>query len=320
MLPPGDPTPPTERAPLDSQPVIEIRSMVKRYGDFTAVRGIDLTVGARECVGFLGPNGAGKTTTVRVLACASPLTSGEVRVLGMDVSREPRKIKARLGICPQDNNTDPDFNVLRNLTVYARYFGIGRRPAEARALELLEWMGLRDAARLKISELSGGMVRRLIIARALLGHPDLLLLDEPTTGLDPQARHAIWDLVRDLKRQGVTILITTHYMEEASQLCDRVVFIDGGRILLEGVPAGLVAREVGREVLECWNHLPETVAWAATRGLRHEESGGRLFVYPGEDEAAMADFEVRFPHQERLLRTATLEDVFLKLTGRVLRD
>ncbi|MBI5836514.1 MAG: ATP-binding cassette domain-containing protein [Candidatus Eisenbacteria bacterium] len=307
-------------ARVNSTSVVEIRALVKRYGDFEAVRGIDLTVGPRECVGILGPNGAGKTTTVRVLACASPPTSGEVRVLGMDVAREPRRIKARLGICPQENNTDPDFHVLNNLVVYGRYFGIPRREAEMRARELLEWMNLGHVLRHKISELSGGMVRRLVLARALLNRPDLLLLDEPTTGLDPQARHAIWDLVRDLKRRGVTILITTHYMEEASQLCDRVVFVDGGRILLEGRPGELVEREVGREVVECWHYGPEVPAWAAGRGLRHEESAERLFFYPGDDSGALPEFEERFPHQERLLRLATLEDVFLKLTGRVLRD
>ena len=300
--------------------MIEIRSLVKRYGEFAAVRGIDLQVRPRECLGFLGPNGAGKTTTVRILACASPATSGEVRVLGLDVARHPRNIKSRLGICPQDNNTDPDFDALQNLTVYARYFGIGRAEARRRAQELLEWMGLGEAARMKIQQMSGGMVRRLVIARALINQPELLLLDEPTTGLDPQARHAIWDMVRDLKRRGVTILLTTHYMEEAAQLCDRVVFIDDGRILLEGVPAELVAREVGREVLECWEYPPEVAAWAAARGVRHEESAGRMFIYPGEDDGALPEFEARFPHQGRLLRSATLEDVFLKLTGRVLRD
>jgi lipooligosaccharide transport system ATP-binding protein len=164
------------------------------------------------------------------------------------------------------------------------------------------------------------MLRRLVIARALINRPELLLLDEPTTGLDPQARHAIWDLVRDLKRRGVTILLTTHYMEEASQLCDRLLFIDGGRILMEGSPAELVAREVGREVMECWNYGPDVPAWAAAQDLRHEESGGRLFVYPGARADALEAFERLFPHQERLLRAATLEDVFLKLTGRVLRD
>jgi lipooligosaccharide transport system ATP-binding protein len=303
-----------------SQPVIEVEKLVKRYGDFTAVDGISFSVAERECLGFLGPNGAGKTTSIRVIACSSPLTSGRVRVLGHDVTREPRKIKARLGVCPQDNNTDPDFTVLRNLIVYARYFGIPGREARSRAEELLSWMNLSEKADKKISELSGGMHRRLVIARALINRPDVVLLDEPTTGLDPQARHAIWDLVRDLKARGTTILLTTHYMEEAAQLCDRVLFIDGGRVLLEGQPRELVKREVGPEVLECWNYGPELTAWAAEHGVRHEESGGRIFLYPAGDGHALQEFEARFPHQERLLRQATLEDVFLKLTGRVLRE
>ncbi len=303
-----------------SSAVIQVRGLVKKYGEFTAVDGISFEVAPRECLGFLGPNGAGKTTTVKVIACASPFTSGSVTVLGHDVTREPRRVKERLGVCPQDNNTDPDFSVARNLEVYARYFGIPSREARARAAELLSWMNLGEKANAKIAALSGGMHRRLVIARALINRPEVVLLDEPTTGLDPQARHAIWDLVRDLKARGTTILLTTHYMEEASQLCDRVLFIDGGRILLEGAPRDLIAREVGREVLECWNYGPELAGWARERGVRHEESGGRIFLHPGGDGEALKDFESRFPHQERLLRLATLEDVFLKLTGRVLRE
>ena len=293
---------------------------MKSYGAAEAVRGVSFEVRAGEVVGFLGPNGAGKTTTVRMVSCFLPPTSGTVEVFGLDVRTRPRDVKALLGICPQEDNLDPDFNVLRNLLVYARYFEIPPDVARRRALELLEAVSLADRAGSGIDSLSGGMKRRLVLARALLNEPRVLILDEPTTGLDPQARHLIWTRVRALRASGVTVLLTTHYMEEAAQLCDRVILIDHGKILLDGAPADVIAREVGHSVIEAWNHGPEFLE--AVRGLpgRAEEIGDRLFFYPEDADAAERLFESRFPAQERVLRRATLEDVFLKRTGRALRD
>jgi lipooligosaccharide transport system ATP-binding protein len=296
------------------------RDLVKRYGALEAVRGISFQVAPGEIVGFLGPNGAGKTTAVRMISCFLPPSSGTAVVFGLDVREQPREVKRLLGICPQENNLDPDFDVLKNLLVYARYFGMKRQVARERALELLSQMALADRIGSPVDTLSGGMRRRLILARALLNRPRVLVLDEPTTGLDPQARHAIWTRVRGLRAAGTTVLLTTHYMEEAAQLCDRIVLIDGGRILLEGAPAALVASEVGHTVVEAWNHTEEFAAYL--RGLpgRLEEVGDRVYFYPGTAEGIERLLEERFPEQERLIRRATLEDVFLKLTGRALRE
>jgi lipooligosaccharide transport system ATP-binding protein len=301
-------------------PVIEACGLSKRYGELTAVNAIDFAVAAGECVGFLGPNGAGKTTTVKMVSCFSPVTAGTVRVFGHDVMTHPREVKANLGICPQEDNLDPDFSVERNLLVFARYYGMPRAMARARTADLLKMMQLDEKANAKTQELSGGMKRRLILARALLNQPRLLILDEPTTGLDPQARHMIWQRVRALKAEGTTILITTHYMEEASQLCDRVILMDLGKILLEGSPANLVRELVGEEVLELWNHGPDVTAFVTERGWPSEEVGDRLFVYLPAGSDGVRELGDRFPHQERSLRRATLEDVFLKQAGRVLRD
>jgi lipooligosaccharide transport system ATP-binding protein len=300
--------------------IIRARALTKKYGQFTAVDGIDFDVRGGECVGFLGPNGAGKTTTVRMISCYTPITSGTAHVFGMDVSENPRKIKARIGICPQEDNLDPDFSVEKNLLVYARYFQIPGSVVRKRASDLLSTMQLTEKSDAKIQELSGGMKRRLILARALLNTPQLLLLDEPTTGLDPQARHMIWQRIRNLTTDGVTILLTTHYMEEAARLCDRVILMDQGRILLRGGPAELVGREVGREVLEIWNHTREVTEFIEGNGWKHEVIEDRLHVFlpPGVDGGRMLG--ERFPHQEHLLRHASLEDVFLLKTGRTLKD
>ena len=299
---------------------IVARDLVKSYGETEAVRGVSFQVGAGEVVGFLGPNGAGKTTTVRMVSCFLPPSSGSAEVFGIDVRTRPREVKAMLGICPQEDNLDPDFDVLKNLLVYGRYFGIPGAEVRRRALPLLEMMALSDKAKSSVAALSGGMKRRLILARALLNEPRVLLLDEPTTGLDPQARHSIWTRIRALRATGVTVLLTTHYMEEASQLCDRVILVDDGKILLDGAPKDLIAREIGHTVIEAWNHAAEFTA--AVRGLagRVEEIGDRLFFYPEDAEGAERFFEERFPDQERQIRRATLEDVFLKRTGRALRN
>ena len=229
---------------------IEAKELVKRFGLLTAVDQICFNVRERECFGFLGPNGAGKTSTMKMIYCASPVTAGSLRVLGLDVQTSARQIKARLGVVPQENNLDPDLPVRRNLLTYSRYFGLSVREAKKRTDQLLEELGLAGRANDKVDVLSGGMKRRLLIARGLINRPDLLILDEPTTGLDPQARHLIWQRLRQLKREGVTLLVTTHYMDEAAQLCDRIVVLDRGRILIEGNPAELVKCEVGEEVVE----------------------------------------------------------------------
>jgi lipooligosaccharide transport system ATP-binding protein len=301
-------------------PVIEARGLTKRYGDLTAVDAIDFEVGAGACVGFLGPNGAGKTTTVKMVSCFSPVTAGTVRVFGHDVMTHPREVKSNLGICPQEDNLDPDFSVEKNLTVYARYYGMPRAEVHTRTAELLKMMQLDERAGSKTQELSGGMKRRLILARALMNRPRLLILDEPTTGLDPQARHMIWQRVRALKAEGTTILLTTHYMEEASQLCDRVILMDLGKILLEGSPAQVIRDSVGDEVLEIWNFSPEVSAYIAERDWPSEVVEDRIFVYLPAGSEGAREFGDRFPHQERSLRRATLEDVFLRKAGRALRD
>jgi lipooligosaccharide transport system ATP-binding protein len=296
------------------------RELTKRYGELEAVRSVSFEVGSGEVVGFLGPNGAGKTTTVRMLCCFLPPTSGTASIHGLDVRERPRDVKWLLGVCPQEDNLDPDFDVLKNLLVYGRYFGLPGRIVRRRALELLEFVALSDKTHVPVQALSGGMKRRLILARALLNEPRVLILDEPTTGLDPQARHAIWTRIRSLRAHGTTVLLTTHYMEEATQLCDRVVVMDDGKILLEGAPLDLVEREVGRTVVEAWNYGEEFVHFMRALPGRLEEVGDRLYFYPKEGDHIERLFEERFPQQERLIRRATLEDVFLKLTGRALRD
>jgi len=304
----------------ERKPAILARDLAKRYGDVEAVRGVSFEVARGEIVGFLGPNGAGKTTTVRMLSCFLPPTSGTASIHDLDVRQRPRDVKRLIGVCPQEDNLDPDFHVMKNLLVYGRYFGLDRRVVRDRALELLAFVALSDKAHAPIQALSGGMKRRLVLARALLNEPRVLILDEPTTGLDPQARHAIWERIRGLRSHGTTVLLTTHYMEEASQLCDRVIVMDGGKILLEGAPSGLVEREVGRTVVEAWNYGDAFVQFLRALPGRLEEVGDRLYFYPEESDHVERLFDQRFPNQERLVRRATLEDVFLKLTGRALRD
>jgi lipooligosaccharide transport system ATP-binding protein len=306
-------------ASRSSKPAIVARDLRKRYGELEAVRGVSFEVARGEIVGFLGPNGAGKTTTVRMLSCFLPPSAGTASIHDVDVRERPRDVKRMIGVCPQEDNLDPDFHVMKNLLVYGRYFGLSRRVVRDRAMELLAFVALSDKAHAPILSLSGGMKRRLVLARALLNEPRVLILDEPTTGLDPQARHAIWDRIRSLRAHGTTVLLTTHYMEEASQLCDRVIVMDGGSILLEGSPQELVEREVGLMVVEAWNYDDAFLDFLHGLGGRVEEVGGRLYFYPQEDHIERL-LEQKFPHQERLIRRATLEDVFLKLTGRALRD
>src|SRR5690242_20415921 len=235
---------------VDNGVLIEATRLVKRFGEFTAVDGIDVRVHAGEAFGFLGPNGAGKSSTMRMVGCISAPSAGELAILGLDPVRDGPAIRARIGVCPQLDSLDPELTVLENLTVYARYFGIGRRTARERAAELLEFVQLTERSKDRTEALSGGMKRRLTIARALVNDPELVLLDEPTTGLDPQARHLVWERLFQLKRRGVTLVLTTHYMDEAEQLCDRLVVMDGGHIVAEGSPRSLIETYSTPEVVE----------------------------------------------------------------------
>jgi len=301
-------------------PPIEARGLVKRYGDFTAVDDIDFDVAVGECVALLGPNGAGKTTTIRMLTGFSPITDGSIRVFGRDVAKETRVVKSLMGICPQEDNLDPDFSVRKNLLVFARYFGMEKNLAARRADELLEMVGLTEKAHGIIMELSGGMKRRLMLARALLNEPQLLVLDEPTTGLDPQARQLIWQRVRHMREAGLTVLLTTHYMEEASQLADRVIVMNEGKILLEGEPEVLVQNEVGQEVVELWNVTDAAREFIEQQDWPMESVEGRLYICDRVGGEVAHAIESRFPEQDRQIRHATLEDVFLRRTGRALKD
>ena len=302
--------------------LVRAKGLVKRFGEFEAVRGIDLEVRRGEAFGFLGPNGAGKSSTMRMIASTSPRSGGSLTVLGMDPDKEGPRIRARLGVVPQQDNLDLELTVRQNLQVYGRYFGLSRATARARAEELLDFAQLADRADAEVESLSGGMKRRLTIARSLVNDPELLLLDEPTTGLDPQARHLLWDKLFRLKSQGVTLLITTHYMDEAEQLCDRLVVMDGGRIVAEGSPADLIARYSTREVLEL--RLPreehERAAVAVTDlGKRIEVLPDRILVYADSGEVVLEAARARGVRPlSSLVRRSTLEDVFLRLTGRSL--
>jgi lipooligosaccharide transport system ATP-binding protein len=306
------------------QPLIQARGLVKRFGDFTAVDGIDVDVRPGEAFGFLGPNGAGKSSTMRMIGCVSPPSGGTLRILGKDPTRDGPSIRARLGVCPQLDNLDLELTVQENLTTYARYFGIPRRVARARAAELLDFVQLAERANSKVEPLSGGMKRRLTIARALVNEPDLVLLDEPTTGLDPQARHLVWERLFRLKRQGVTLVLTTHYMDEAEQLCDRLVVMDGGRIVAEGSPRELIERHSTREVVEL-RFVAESQQDFAGKleglGERLEVLPDRILLYVGDGDTAIADVHDRgLTPASVLVRRSSLEDVFLHLTGRTLVD
>jgi lipooligosaccharide transport system ATP-binding protein len=297
--------------------VINAVNLRKDFEKISAVAGINFSIEEGECFGFLGPNGAGKSTTMRMIYCVSPLTSGTLNVLGMDVKEDrQRDIKALIGVVPQENNLDPDFTVHKNLTVYARYFQIEPKLASERADELIEFMQLKEKRDSKIEELSGGMKRRLIIARALINEPRILILDEPTTGLDPQARHLIWERVRELKKRKVTVILTTHYMDEAEQLCDRLIIMDKGKIVAEGNPRDLIDKHVSSQVLEMIPPSDELIQLVRENGWNFERYADRIFVYTNDSTAVMAQIKGKVPLERSIIRNATLEDVFLKLTGR----
>jgi lipooligosaccharide transport system ATP-binding protein len=309
---------------VSADPLIHARGLVKRFGDFTAVDGIDVDVTRGEAFGFLGPNGAGKSSTMRMISCVSPPTGGVLSILGMDPRRDGPRIRARLGVCPQLDNLDIELTVRENLTTYARFFGIARAEARRRADELLRFVQLAERANSKVDPLSGGMKRRLTIARALVNEPEVVLLDEPTTGLDPQARHLVWERLFRLRQQGVTLVLTTHYMDEAEQLCDRLVVMDGGRIVAEGSPRALIERYSTREVVELRFTTDDQAAYAdklAGLGERLEVLPDRILLYVGDGDGAAAEVQRRALHPASVLvRRSSLEDVFLHLTGRTLVD
>ena len=306
-------------------PVVEASALEKRYADFVAVAGIDFRIASGECFGFLGPNGAGKTSTMRMLQSVSLPSAGTLRVLGMDPRHDGKRIRTRLGVCPQADNLDPDLPVIDNLLVYGSYFPQARAVTARRADELLEFVALGDKRNHAIPELSGGMKRRLVIARALINEPELLLLDEPTTGLDPQARHLIWTKLRELRARGVTMALTTHYMDEAERLCDRLVIMDGGKILAQDSPRALIDAHVGQEVFELGASAAEArdfLAGLDLCGASHEHTGDLLAVFLSAKHQLSERLieRARGAGSRYLLRNATLEDVFLKLTGRELDE
>jgi len=302
-------------------PAVVATGLRKAYGARVAVDGIDVEVARGECFGFLGPNGAGKTTTMRMLACLSSRDAGELQVLGMDPDREPRALKARLGVVPQEVNLDLELSVRENMLVYGRYFGIPGRRARTRADELLSFVDLLERADDTVGTLSGGMQRRLQIARALINDPEMILLDEPTTGLDPQARRMVWERLRDLGSRGTSVVITTHYMDEAERLCDRLVVMDHGRVVREGQPAALVRDDVGAEVLEARVDPSRAQAFAAAVSPRHLVESDVVMAFGDSADLMVARADATgTPWQLVAARRATLEDLFIVITGHSLRE
>ncbi|MDP8958881.1 MAG: ABC transporter ATP-binding protein [Actinomycetota bacterium] len=305
-------------------PLVEAHALTKRFGGLTAVDSIDFVVHKGEAFGFLGPNGAGKSSTMRMIGAVSPVTEGSLRVLGMDPARQGAEIRARLGVVPQEDTLDTELTVFENLLIYGRYFDLPRRVIVERIDELLEFVQLAERRQSKVDPLSGGMKRRLTIARSLINQPELLLLDEPTTGLDPQARHALWDRLYRLKRQGVTLIITTHYMDEAEQLCDRLVVMDKAQIVAEGSPRELIETYSTREVLELRFPLgrQESIV-GRLDGLakRSEILPDRVLLYTDDADWTASEVAERgLEPESTMVRRSTLEDVFLRLTGRRLID
>jgi len=309
-------------APPDDETLVSARGLVKSFGELIAVDGIDVDVRRGEAFGFLGPNGAGKSSTMRMIGATSPVTAGTLRIFGLDPATDGREIRSRIGVVPQQNQLDGELTVEENLIIYGRYFDIPRRVCRSRAAELLEFVQLTERAKSRVEPLSGGMKRRVTIARSLINEPQLLLLDEPTTGLDPQARHVLWDRLYRLKQQGVTLVLTTHYMDEAEQLCDRLVVMDKGRFVAMGSPRELIEQYSTREVLEL--RFAAGTNEASAPGLvgvgdRLEVLPDRILVYADDGEAALKEVHILGAVPESaLVRRSSLEDVFLRLTGRTL--
>jgi len=305
--------------------LIRARGLTKRFGSFTAVDGVDFELHRGEAFGFLGPNGAGKSSTMRMIGCVSPPTEGELSIFGLDPVADGPAIRARLGVVPQEDSLDVELTVRENLLVYGRYFGLPRPVIRERSDRLLDFVQLADRQNDRVEPLSGGLKRRLTIARSLINEPEILLLDEPTTGLDPQARHVVWDRLFRLKQQGVTLVLTTHYMDEAEQLCDRLVVMDAGRIAAEGSPRELIARYSTPEVLELRFdpavHENAAEKLAAVPAQRREVLADRVLLYVEDGDAALAAVRrLGLDPLTSLVRRSTLEDVFLRLTGRRLED
>jgi len=292
---------------------------VKKYKDLLAVNDVSFTIEEGEMFGFLGPNGAGKTTIMRMIQCVSPLTSGSLEIFGLDAMSHQREIKSHIGVVPQENNLDMDFTVYENLLVFSRYFDIPRGEAERRATELLEFVHLEDKRDTMTESLSGGMKRRLILARALINRPKMLILDEPTVGLDPQARHLIWDKLRSLKKQGVTVVLTSHYLDEVEKLCDRLVVMDYGKILVEGSPSQVIETYVGSGIVEAENN-PELIECLQRKEASYEIIGDLVHIYTDNPKQIAEYLTMECSLSKLTARPATLEDVFLKLTGRRLRE
>ena len=310
---------------MSASPLVSATGLTKRFGGFTAVDGIDFQVEPGEAFGMLGPNGAGKSSTMRMIGCVSPPSGGELRVLGMDPATDGPRIRARLGSVPQEDTLDQELTVWDNMLIYGRYFGIARPVLRERADELLRFFQLLDRRGDKVDPLSGGMKRRLTVARALINQPELVLLDEPTTGLDPQARHLLWERLYQLKQAGVTLVLTTHYMDEAEQLCDRLVIMDRGRIVAEGSPRALIDEHATREVVELRFSTKEdqaaSVPLLEPGSPRVESLADRVLVYTADGEAAVGLLaQHALTPTSVLVRRSTLEDVFLLLTGRQLED
>jgi lipooligosaccharide transport system ATP-binding protein len=300
--------------------IIDIRNLVKQFDGFTAVNDISFSVDQGEFFGLLGPNGAGKTTTIRMLYGFSPPTRGELRIFGRDIRTDYRKIKSRIGVCQQDNTLDPDLSVEQNLHVFAGYFSIPKKEAGKRTKELLDFFALSHKKDAKVIELSGGMVRRLILARSLINQPELLILDEPTTGLDPQSRHQVWEKLENLKKTGLTVVITTHNMEEASHLCDRLIIVDHGKILVNGNPEDLIERHAGHNIIEIEGPDQALVEYVKEHNIGFDDLGRRLILYETQEKDLNHTIRERFCSEKCTYRKSTLEDVFLRLTGRELRD
>jgi len=305
-------------------PLIHASGLTKRFGDFTAVDGIDFSVDQGESFGFLGPNGAGKTSTMRMIGAVSPITAGTLSVLGLDPEQQGPQLRSRLGVVPQEDNLDQELTVYDNLMMYGRYFDLPRAVIRERIDELLEFVQLTEKRKSKVDSLSGGMKRRLTIARGLINEPDLLILDEPTTGLDPQARHVLWDRLYRLKQQGVTLIITTHYMDEAEQLCDRLVVMDKAKIVAEGSPRSLIEQYAPREVVEVRfpaGVLDDVSGRIESLAARSEVLADRALLYTDDAEETIAGIAAAGLEPETILaRRSSLEDVFLRLTGRSLID
>ncbi len=304
----------------DNRHVIRAANLVKKFGNLRAVDDVSFTLSPGECLGLLGPNGAGKTSTIRMVYGFSPISSGRLEVFGLDIKTRWRRIRAKIGVCQQDNNLDPDLTVLQNLEVFARYFDLRRKEARDRSLQLLKFIALESRKDDKVTSLSGGMVRRLVLARALINNPELIILDEPTTGLDPQARHQLWERLELLQANGISILLTTHYMDEASRLCDRLILMDHGKILVEGKPAELIHSHAGDYVVEIEDPDDEVREFVNGHGFLNDVLDRRIILYGVEGDGLFDLIGERLCKDRCIKRLATLEDVFLRLTGRELRE